>query len=213
MTPELLLRAYAMGIFPMADRRDDPDIRWIEPRLRGIIPLDGFRMSRSLRRSLLRGGYEVRVDHDFAGTVADCAAREETWISHRIAALYAELHALGHAHSVEVWAAGERIGGTYGVTLGAGYFGESMFSRRTDASKIALAWLVHRLHAGGFRLFDTQFLTEHLASLGGIEVPQARYQTMLADALRVNATFRPEGYAPTAAGVVQLLEQFRTHTS
>ncbi|WP_128253942.1 leucyl/phenylalanyl-tRNA--protein transferase [Falsirhodobacter deserti] len=211
LTPDRLLQAYAMGIFPMADSRDDPDLHWVEPRMRGIIPLDNFHISRSLRRSLLRADYEVRVNHDFIGTVRACAAREETWISHRIEDLYLGLHALGHAHSCEVWRDGDLIGGTYGVTLGAAFFGESMFSRKTDASKIALAWLVHRLNAGGFRLFDTQFLTPHLASLGGIAIPARRYQKLLAAALEDEAIFEPEGYCPTAARIVHM--QSRTHTS
>lgn len=213
MTPDLLLRAYAMGIFPMADSRDDPQIRWIEPRLRGVMPLDGFRMSRSLRRSLLRSDYEVTVDRDFDATVAACAAREETWISHRIQTLYSHLHAQGHAHSVEVRADGKLVGGTYGVVLGGAFFGESMFSRRTDASKIALAWLVHRLRSGGFRLFDTQFLTDHLARMGGMEMPQDTYISLLETAIPVNATFSPAGYSPTAPDVVHALAQLRTQTS
>jgi len=197
----------------MADGRDDPDIHWVEPKLRGIIPLDGFHLSRSLERSMLRQDYELRVDHDFRAVLHGCADRPETWISRNIEDLYVGLHDLGHAHSVEVWSEGALIGGTYGVALGAGYFGESMFSRRTDASKIALAWLVHRLNAGGFQLFDTQFLTSHLASLGGQEISRKAYQAQLAQAVEGRATFHPAGYAPTAMDVVQLLSHFRTQTS
>lgn len=197
----------------MADSRDDPDIRWIEPRMRGIIPLDGFHISRSLRRSLLRDDYEIRVDHDFQATVRACADRPETWISHHIEDLYLDLHDMGHAHSVEVWSGAQLIGGTYGVVLGGGYFGESMFSRQADASKIALAWLMHRLNAGGFKLFDTQFLTPHLASLGGQEIGRNTYQKRLIDAVNAEATFHPAGYAPVALDIVQPAAQFRTHTS
>ena len=212
LTPDLLLRAYAMGIFPMADSRDDPDLRWVEPQRRGVLPLDGFHISRSLRRRLLRADYEVHVDRDFRGTVRACAMRDDTWISHRIEDLYQDLHAAGHAHSLEVWSDGALIGGTYGVTLGAAFFGESMFSHRTDGSKIALAWLVHRLNAGGFQLFDTQFLTPHLATLGGQEIGRNLYQTRLKTALRDKAEFLPPGYAPSAADLVQP-SQSSTQTS
>jgi leucyl/phenylalanyl-tRNA--protein transferase len=201
ITPDILLRAYAMGIFPMADGRDDPEIHWIDPRLRGIMPLNGFHLSRSLARRIRQGGFQVTADRDFTGVVEACAMREETWISRRIQALYEALHRLGHAHSLEVWDGDALIGGVYGVTLGAAFFGESMFSRRTDASKIALAYTVHRLNAGGFRLFDTQFLTPHLASLGGVEIPRAEYHERLADALAHRADFAPTGYPPSPSVV------------
>jgi len=201
ITPDILLRAYAMGIFPMADGRDDPEIHWIDPRLRGIMPLNGFHLSGSLARRIRQGGFQVTADRDFTGVVEACAMREETWISHRIQTLYEALHRLGHAHSLEVWDGDALIGGVYGVTLGAAFFGESMFSRRTDASKIALAYTVHRLNAGGFRLFDTQFLTPHLASLGGQEIPRAGYHRMLAAALATQASFDPVGYSPSAGAV------------
>ncbi len=201
ITPEMLLHGYAAGIFPMAERRDDPAIHWIDPRQRGILPLGGFHISRSLRRTILRGAWRVTVDTAFAETVAACADRPETWINDRIFALYAALHARGHAHSVEVWAGDALVGGVYGVTLGAAFFGESMFSRRTDASKLALAYTVHRLRAGGFTLFDTQFLTPHLASLGGQEIPRATYRKRLADALARQAVFAPEGYCPSPSDV------------
>jgi leucyl/phenylalanyl-tRNA--protein transferase len=196
LTPESLLRAYAMGIFPMADGRDDPTVHWIDPRLRGILPLNGFHLSRSLRRAIMRNDHEVRVNTAFAATVDACADRTETWINGQIFDLYLELHAMGFAHSVEVWANDNLIGGVYGVALGAAFFGESMFSARRDASKTALAWAVHRLAAGGFKLFDTQFLTPHLASLGGIEIPRAEYHDRLAHALGHRAAFAPKGYAP-----------------
>jgi len=202
ITPEILLRAYAAGIFPMAEGRDDPEIHWVDPRRRGILPLDGFHISRSLRRTILRSGWRVTADTAFAATVESCADRDETWINDTIFTLYMALHHRGFAHSVEVWEGSSLIGGVYGVTLGTAFFGESMFSRRTDASKAALAWCVHRLNAGGFTLFDTQFLTPHLASLGGIEVPRGDYHRRLAVALQGQATFHPAGYSPSPSAVV-----------
>jgi leucyl/phenylalanyl-tRNA--protein transferase len=190
LSPELLLLAYAQGIFPMAEGRDDPEVFWVDPRRRGIVPLDGFHVSRSLARTLRRGAFRVSFDRDFGGVVAGCAEREETWISGPIAALYAQLHDRGRAHSVEVWDGEMLAGGVYGVTLGAAFFGESMFSRRTDASKVALFHLIGRLRAGGFTLFDTQFLTPHLASLGAVEVSRATYRRMLAEALAREARWK-----------------------
>ncbi len=209
LTPELLLRAYARGIFPMAERRDDPGLHWIDPRRRGIIPLDGFRISRSLSRTIGRADYTVTLDTDFTGVVEACAERPETWINRPILSLYAALHRAGHAHALEVRRDGRLIGGVYGVALGAAFFGESMFSRATDASKIALAWLIHRLRAGGFVLFDTQFLTPHLASLGGVEITRAEYLRRLAEATARPATLWPEGYSPSPSAV----RQRRTQTS
>ena len=197
LTPDILLRAYAMGIFPMSDGRTDTDLHWIDPRRRGILPLDGFHLSRSLARRMRRGDYRATVDTAFAEVVAGCADRADTWISHRIAQLYQTLHDAGHAHSVEVWQGDRLVGGVYGVVLGAAFFGESMFSRATDASKVALAYTVDRLKAGGFQLFDTQFLTPHLASLGGIEIQRADYHRRLAKAVDAVATFTPEGYSPS----------------
>lgn len=201
ITPDLLLSAYAAGIFPMAESRDDPAVHWIDPPLRGIMPLDGFHISRSLRRSILHGGFSVTADRDFQGIVTGCADRPETWINAQIFDLYARLHRMGHAHSIEVWREGALVGGVYGVVLGAAFFGESMFSRVTDASKVALAYAVHRLRAGGFTLFDTQFLTSHLASLGGIEIPRDDYRHRLAEALNHTATFDPPGYSSGASSV------------
>ena len=167
LNPHLLLSAYAEGIFPMAERRDSAELHWIDPRLRGVIGLDHFHISRSLRRAILRGDYSVTLDRAFAAVVDGCADRAETWINAELRDSYLDLHRLGHAHSIEVWdTGGDLIGGVYGVTLGAAFFGESMFSRRTDASKIALAWLVCHLRRCGFMLFDTQFLTRHLAATG-----------------------------------------------
>lgn len=201
ITPEILLRGYAMGIFPMAESRDGPSIHWVDPRRRGILPLDGFHISRSLRRRILRSGWQVRVNTDFAGVVQGCGDRAETWINAEIYALYMALHRAGFAHSLELWEGEALIGGVYGVTLGAAFFGESMFSRRTDASKVALAYAVHRLRAGGFTLFDTQFLTPHLASLGGLEIPRADYHRRLKAALAQTAAFDPEGYCPSSGEV------------
>nr|WP_256439135.1 leucyl/phenylalanyl-tRNA--protein transferase [Rubellimicrobium arenae] len=189
MTPELLLSAYRQGIFPMAESRSDPDVFWVDPRQRGIFPLDGFRVSRSLARTLKRGTYRVSFDTAFDAVVQGCADRAETWISGTIAALYSALFAHGRAHSAEVWQERDLVGGVYGVAIGAAFFGESMFSRRTDASKVALFHLIEHLRAGGFKLFDTQFLTPHLASLGAIEVSRGTYRALLAEALRQQATF------------------------
>jgi leucyl/phenylalanyl-tRNA--protein transferase len=200
LTPELLLAAYAQGLFPMAEGRDDPEVHWIEPKRRGLLPLDGFHVSRSLGRVIRQGRFRASFDADFAGVVAGCAERETTWISGAIARAYARLHARGHAHSVEVWEGEALVGGVYGVILGAAFFGESMFSRRTDASKVALWHLVGRLGACGFRLFDTQFLTPHLASLGGVEVPRATYRRLLEEALRHEAVFDASPPGERASG-------------
>lgn len=175
----MLLAAYASGVFPMADARDDEEIYWVEPKQRAILPLDAFRLSRSLAKTIRRGEFEVVADRDFAAVVAACAApaagREDTWINRTIEASYAGLFAAGHAHSVECYADNELVGGLYGVSLGRAFFGESMFSRATDASKVALAHLVARLRVGGFDLLDCQFMTPHLASMGAVELPQADY--------------------------------------
>ncbi|MFY9212089.1 MAG: leucyl/phenylalanyl-tRNA--protein transferase [Aestuariivita sp.] len=189
LTPELLLHGYSIGIFPMAEHRNDPDIFWVDPRRRGVMPLNRLHLSRSLRRALRQSLYRPALNEDFAGTVEACADRSETWINDEIRALYAQLHAKGHAHSVELWEEDELIGGVYGVTLGAAFFGESMFSRRPNASKMALAYLVDRLRLGGFVLFDTQFITPHLASLGAVEISRAAYHSMLQEALRLPADF------------------------
>ena len=201
ITPELLLHAYAVGVFPMAPSRTSTEIQWIDPRHRGIFPLDGFHTSRSLRQHILRSKPRVTVDQAFAAVVQGCAEREDTWINAEITQLYQTLHDQGHAHSLEVWDGQTLIGGVYGVVIGAAFFGESMFSRATDASKLALAYLIHRLRAGGFQLFDTQFLTPHLASLGAIEVPRAAYQRRLAAAIKAPAQFAPVGYPPDELSV------------
>lgn len=202
ISPELLLHGYAIGVFPMAEHRDDPEIFWVDPKRRGVIPLDGFHISRSLARRMRRGGYTVTIDRDFAGVLDACADRTETWINEEIRALYLELHARRQAHSLEVWEGDALIGGVYGVVLGAAYFGESMFSRRTDASKIALAYLVDRLRQAGFQLFDTQFLTEHLASLGAVEITRAEYHRQLRRAIEMRADFTAPP-VPSAQEVIQ----------
>ena len=183
LDPKLLLQGYASGIFPMADSRDSEDLFWVEPRRRAILPLDGFHVSRSLRRVLRSGRFSVTLDRDFAGVVAACARREETWINAEIEAAMHNLHASGFAHSLEVWSGGDLVGGLYGVKLGRAFFGESMFSRASDSSKVALAWLVARLKAGNFTLLDCQFMTGHLASLGAVSVSRAAYVALLAGAL------------------------------
>lgn len=189
LTPDLLLSAYAQGIFPMAESRDDPTLHWIDPTLRGIFPLDNFHVSRSLARAILHDDYEIRTNTAFSEVVSGCAARAETWINAPLSLLYDALHERGHAQSMEIWHAGRLSGGVFGITLGAAFFGESMFSARTNASKIALVYLVDRLRQGGFRLFDTQFLTPHLSRLGAVEIPRAAYRARLADALSCAADF------------------------
>jgi leucyl/phenylalanyl-tRNA--protein transferase len=183
LDPRLLLQGYASGIFPMADSRDATELFWVEPRTRAIIPLDAFHLSRSLRRTLRSGHFRVTHDRDFAGVIAACAQREETWINAEIEHAMLALHASGHAHSIEVWDGDHLAGGLYGARLGGAFFGESMFSRTRDASKVALAWLVARLKVGNFSLLDCQFMTEHLASLGACDVPRERYVTSLGAAL------------------------------
>ena len=201
LSPDLLLRAYAMGLFPMAETADATELHWVDPRQRGIFPLEGFHISRSLRHHLRHADYTVTINQDFAAVMRACANRPETWINAEIHTAYARLHALGHAHSLEVWQDGQLSGGVYGVQIGAAFCGESMFSLRTNGSKTALAWLVHRLRAGGFTLFDTQFLTSHLSSLGAVEIPQAEYRKRLSRALHRTASFAPEGYQPSSSEV------------
>jgi leucyl/phenylalanyl-tRNA--protein transferase len=183
ITPEVLLRAYACGIFPMAESADDPTLFWVEPEMRGVIPLDGFRVSSRLARTVRSDAFTVTVDTAFKAVIAGCAApqtgREDTWINKRIRDLYGGLHALGHCHSVEVWQDGDLAGGLYGVNLGRAFFGESMFHRVRDASKVALVHLVARLIAGGFELLDTQYVTEHLRTFGAVEIPRRRYAALL----------------------------------
>ncbi|MDA7965482.1 leucyl/phenylalanyl-tRNA--protein transferase [Ruegeria sp.] len=206
LSPELLLHGYSIGIFPMAEHRDDPELFWVDPKFRGVFPLDGFHISRSLARRIRSCGYTITINRDFDGVVDGCADRADTWINPELRRLYRHLHGTGHAHSLEVWDGTALIGGVYGVVLGAAFFGESMFSRRTDASKIALAYLVDRLCQTGFALFDTQFLTAHLASLGAIEISRAAYQVELRQALEAGADFAAE-LNQTPQGVIQRITQ------
>ncbi|WP_417417621.1 leucyl/phenylalanyl-tRNA--protein transferase [Hoeflea sp.] len=187
ITPDLLLRAYASGLFPMADSADDPDLFWVEPELRGVLPLDGFHVPKRLARTVRKAPFEIRYNTAFDEVVAACAEsvenRPSTWINSTITELYSSLHRLNHAHSVEAWKDGKLVGGLYGVSLRRAFFGESMFSRATDASKVCLVHLVNRLRERGFVLLDTQFTTEHLKRFGAIDVPREEYAGMLAEAL------------------------------
>lgn len=209
ISPRLLLQAYASGVFPMAEAADAGELFWIDPERRGILPLDGLHVPRRLARSFLGQDFEIRIDADFAGVLAACADRPETWINEQIDRLYRDLHRLGFAHSVEIWSEGRLAGGLYGVALGAAFFGESMFSRIRDASKFALIALVARLNAGGFTLLDTQFVTAHLARLGAIEISRAAYHTRLEAALPRPANF----LALPADTPRQRLLQLTTQTS
>lgn len=190
VTAETLLMAYASGVFPMAESRGDTDVYWVDPKLRGILPLDRFHLSRSLDRTLRRGRFRCTLNKEFDGVLEGCADREETWINAPIAALYRDLHELQLCHSLEVWQDDDLVGGVYGVTLGRAFFGESMFSRATDASKVALATIVALLRREGFVLFDTQFITDHLLSLGAAEIPRAEYHRRLRHALEGQALLR-----------------------
>lgn len=193
LTPDDLLRAYASGLFPMAERRDDPELYLFDPELRGIIPLDRFHVPRRLARRVRSGRYTLRIDSAFAAVIEACAetrpGRQETWINQKILGLYGALFQRGAAHSVESWRDGRLVGGLYGVVLGGAFFGESMFSRETDASKVALVHLIERLRRGGFSLLDTQFLTPHLESFGAIEIPRHEYHERLSQALEIEALF------------------------
>lgn len=194
ITPQVLLQAYAAGVFPMAESASDPALYWVEPEERGIIPLDGFHISRSLRKRVKQQTYEIRIDAAFNRVIAECAAksdsRKETWINKRIISLYSQLHKMGCAHSVESWLDGELVGGLYGIRIGAAFFGESMFSRATDASKVALVHLIARLKYGGFTLLDAQFVNPHLLQFGSLAVKKADYHKLLEPALEKDADFR-----------------------
>lgn len=203
LDPHTVLRAYAMGVFPMADSRDADSVYWVEPKQRGILPLDGFHCARSLRKTLAADRFRVTVDHAFPQILQLCAEsapdRPETWISEPIEKVFLQLHALGFAHSVECWDGDRLAGGLYGLALGGAFFGESMVSRATDASKVALAWLVARLRLGGFTLLDCQFQTDHLATLGVVEIDRADYSTLLAEALGAGASASTGSDAEEAA--------------
>ena len=200
LTPDILVRAYTAGVFPMAESADDTELFWVDPRRRGILPLDAFHVARRLRRVVRQRIFEIRCDNAFEDVIRACAEASEkrpnTWINDEIVGLYTALFTRGAAHSVESWRDGKLVGGLYGVSLGAAFFGESMFSAETDASKVALVHLVARLRLGGFRLLDTQFLTPHLARFGGIEISRRHYHRLLAEALSSRAVFSstwPEG--------------------
>ena len=210
ITPAILLKAYACGIFPMAETADDPAMFWVDPTERGILPLDAFHIPRSLRKTIRQGLFEMRVNTAFAAVLDGCAEpapdRKQTWINAEIRELYLSLFREGHAHSVEAWYEGHLVGGLYGVSLGAAFFGESMFSRKTDASKVSLAYLVDRLRRGGYRLLDTQFITGHLAQFGAVEISRDDYHLLLEQAIQRTATFQPAG-AGTVESVLQPFSQ------
>lgn len=210
ITPEIMLRAYAAGIFPMAESADDPGLFWVEPELRGVIPLDGFHLSSRLARTVRSDHFEIRVDSDFEAVIEACGEarpdRPETWINTRIRAIFGELFALGHVHTVECWRAGRLVGGLYGLSLGGAFFGESMFHRETDASKVALVHLVARLRRGGYRLLDTQFQTGHLAQFGTVEIPRDAYRLKLDDALRHQGNWEAWPREPVVSGRQALAE-------
>ncbi len=213
LTAELLLRAYTTGMFPMGKSRGDSDIVWVDPELRGILPLDGFHVPRRLRRTVRNRRFEIRADTTFATVMKSCATpwrgRRDTWINNEILRAYAELHHLGFAHSVECWLEDDLVGGLYGVSIAGAFFGESMFTRKTDASKVALVHLVARLGHAGYRLLDVQFITDHLKQFGAVAVPRHEYRILLQNALAVNAKFPV--HLPQEA-LADYLQSF-THTS
>jgi leucyl/phenylalanyl-tRNA--protein transferase len=212
ITPEILLRAYSIGLFPMAESADDPSLFWVDPEERGIFPLDAFIVSRSLAKTVRSNPFEIRVDSDYDAVIDGCAStapgRDGTWINSRIRELYRTLFERGQVHTVEAWSEGRLVGGLYGVSIGAAFFGESMFHRERDASKVALVHLVARLRKGGFRLLDTQFVTSHLTSLGAIAVPKEAYHLLLADAVPRRANFWawPKGTTVTGAQALEVVK-------
>ena len=214
LTADLMLRAYSVGMFPMAESRDGRKLHWLDPERRGILPLDRFHLPKRLARTVLSGRFAVSSDQDFAATIASCATpmegREETWINPQIERLFTELHHLGHAHSVECCLDGVLVGGLYGVVLGGAFFGESMFSFVTDASKVALVHLIARLRLGRFRLLDTQFVTDHLKQFGAREIPRGLYKAQLADATRIRATWLP---APDPAALTAEIRALAARTA
>jgi leucyl/phenylalanyl-tRNA---protein transferase len=217
ITPQVLLKAYSCGIFPMAESADDPQLYWIEPISRGILPLDGVRLPKRLARTIRQTPFEVRIDSDFDATIAGCAAsrpgRRTTWINDQIRTLYRELYILGHCHTVEVWQGKRMVGGLYGVALGGAFFGESMFSTETDASKIALMYLCARLIRGGYTLLDTQFVTDHLRQFGTVEVDRPEFHEALEKALPLVADYKRLPIDASPAEIVAIIEQAQTSTS
>lgn len=211
ITPQVLLKAYACGIFPMAESADDPGMFWVEPEMRGIIPLHNFHLPRSLKKTLRRDVFEIRINHDFPAIIEACSEyaenRTSTWINARIKKLYCDLHEMGNAHSFETWHDDKLVGGLYGVSLGKAFFGESMFSRMTDASKVALVHLVYEMRRNGFELLDTQFTTEHLEKFGAMEVQRDTYQEILEEALQGEARFNPQEGGATSDSILQFFNQ------
>ncbi len=214
VTPQVLLKAYACGIFPMAESADDPQLYWIEPVSRGLLPLDGVVLPRRLARTLRRSPYEIRIDTDFDGVIEGCAAsrpgRRSTWINGQIRSLYGELYATGHCHTVEVWHGQVLVGGLYGVALGGAFFGESMFSTMRDASKVALMYLCARLIHGGFALLDTQFVTEHLRQFGTIEVERPEFHAALEKALPIAGNYLRLRKDAPAAQIVDIIARAKS---
>jgi len=210
LTPDMLLRAYAIGVFPMAEDREDPDLFWIDPRMRGIIPFEDFHVPRRLQRVIRKNRFRVSFNEQFEAVMEGCAEsterRPRTWINDKILTLYTSLHRMGHAHSVEVWNGDELAGGLYGVSLGGAFFGESMFSRKSDASKVALVYLVARLIRGGYTLLDSQFVTRHLERFGAVEIPRATYRSLLAEAITVDAEFLRDYYADEVTELLRSLD-------
>jgi len=218
LTPELLLHAYASGVFPMAESRDDDRLFWVDPDERGITPLDGLHVSKSLRKTIRKRVFEIRCNTAFTEVMSGCAAyaadREDTWINSEIVRLYSSLHDMGFTHSVECWQQGQLVGGLYGVSLGGVFFGESMFSRKRDASKVALVHLIARMKYSGFTLLDTQFVTDHLQTLGAIEIPRAEYRNKLTEALSLSSQFYSGVETPELDELLEsLLAQSSTQTS
>ncbi len=211
LTPDTLLRAYSVGLFPMAEKREDETLYWIDPEKRGVLPLDGFHIPRRFRRTLKQHPFELSCDTAFEDVIRACAApapgRHDSWINDEIIELYSELHLMGRAHSIECWKDGELAGGLYGVSLGAAFFGESMFSCVADASKVALVHLVARLKKGGYRLLDIQFVTPHLARFGAVEIHRSGYRQLLSEALDRNAKFYRELDPAEIDGLLQSTTQ------
>ena len=202
VSPELMLHAYAQGIFPMAETATDPELFWVDPKRRGVFPLDEFHLSRSMRRFMQRHAITATLNTDFEAVLFHCADREETWINSTLHATYTELHALGHCHSLEVWRSGSLLGGVFGIAIGGLFCGESMFSMGTNGSKSALAFLTRHLKNCGFALFDTQFITDHLQSLGAVEISRAAYRSQLADAITLPASIVSKP-VPVAQSILQ----------
>ncbi len=213
ITPQVLLKAYAVGIFPMAESADDPGLYWIEPESREIMPLERFHLPRRLARTVASDRFEIRIDHDFEAVIDGCAgetpSRPKTWINRRIRRLYGELFEIGACHTIEAWREDKLVGGLYGVSLGAAFFGESMFSRERDASKVALVHLVARLKTGGYTLLDTQFTTRHLRQFGAIDIDRRHYQRLLDDAIAREADF----YRLAGGGTLEVILQLVSQTS